>query len=155
MSAISCCQLSFIVCCEKMSSASQCYRYDPYEFTWTECSPLIKARAKFGVAVLKDKIYVCGKCNFWMFLNSRNHHHHHRRRHYHCRHHHHHHHHHRRCHYHCRHHHQQQHRRHNRHHRCYYHFLKHMCSKRLVWFGLVLTISNEVVYLTIKSIFHN
>lgn len=35
-------------------------KYDPYDFSWRECSPLLKARAKFGICVLEGKIYVCG-----------------------------------------------------------------------------------------------
>lgn len=35
-------------------------KYDPFETTWSQCAPLMKARAKFGVAVLDGKIYVSG-----------------------------------------------------------------------------------------------
>ncbi|KAL4219227.1 protein polyubiquitination [Mactra antiquata] len=35
-------------------------KYDPYDFSWRECSPLMKARAKMGICTLEGKIYVCG-----------------------------------------------------------------------------------------------
>lgn len=35
-------------------------RYDPFETTWSQCAPLLKARAKFGCCVLEGKIYVSG-----------------------------------------------------------------------------------------------
>lgn len=35
-------------------------KYDPFETTWSECAPLLKARAKFGCCVLDGKIHVSG-----------------------------------------------------------------------------------------------
>ncbi|KAH3710607.1 kelch-like protein 13 [Dreissena polymorpha] len=35
-------------------------KYDPYEFAWSDCAPMIKARAKFGACVIDGKIIVSG-----------------------------------------------------------------------------------------------
>lgn len=35
-------------------------KYDPHEFSWSQCAPLLKARAKFGCCVQEGKIYVSG-----------------------------------------------------------------------------------------------